>query len=90
MRYDKTAKGHANRRRYEDTEKRKIANRTRSARTIWIGHDYHSLARTVEDAKRINRHIQERQRAFKRLQTGTETEGDSIGAVSIEAEAGGD
>lgn len=45
-----------------------------------IGGMYHSAARTVDDARRINAHIKETRRGFiERLAHGKETEGVTAG-----------
>jgi hypothetical protein len=48
---------------------------------IYVGGDYHSMGKTVEQAERINAHVKGRLNAFKGLKGGTKTQSDPPSAV---------
>ena len=50
--------------RYNASAARKAVNRRHNARRIHVGGVYHSVARTADEAQRINAHIKERRREF--------------------------
>ena len=86
--YNASEKGQARTRRYTQTTHRKAKQRANGQRSIWIGRRYHSRAATVEDARRINRHIQERLLELKqRFSSRAATEGDQAGSVQAETDA---
>jgi len=61
--------GRARNARYNAGEARKAVNRQHNARRIVIGQEYHSTARTIEDARRINAYIKERLRELVERQS---------------------
>jgi hypothetical protein len=59
------------RQRNDRTPKERARAAERAKKRIMVGAHYHSMAKTAEDAQRINAHIKVRLNAFTRLQTGT-------------------
>jgi hypothetical protein len=67
-RYAHTAKGKAVGKRYRQTPKGRANNHRKLARRIFVGSEYHSCARTREEAETINATIKGMISAFKQRQ----------------------
>jgi protein-arginine kinase activator protein McsA len=55
--------------RYNASEKRRVVQAKANAKRIHVGGAYHSTARTIADARRINAHIKERLRELVERQS---------------------
>lgn len=72
----RSAAGQARRARYNAGPKRQAVVKRHNDRRLYIGGEYHSAARSGDQARRINAHIKERKREFiSRFKNREEAEG---------------
>jgi hypothetical protein len=62
---NRTPNGASRLARYNGSAGRQAAQRKANAKRIYVGGAYHSTARTIEDARRINAHIKLRMAGFE-------------------------
>ena len=73
LRYSRSSKRHEFDRRYRKTPKGREVHRKGRAKRIFIGVQYHSAAKTAEEAAAINEYIRQRRKAFMEAQRAEET-----------------